>query len=105
MKQNILCATFWLALSATLICGCSQKGQDGDLVLHYDQPASFFEEALPLGNGKIGAMVYGGTSTDKLSLNDITLGLESRTREEITLIIQTFKHSLHGERHLRGSMI
>ena len=35
--------------------------------------ASFFEEALPLGNGKIGAMVYGGTSTDKLSLNDITL--------------------------------
>lgn len=41
--------------------------------LHYDRPANFFEEALPIGNGTIGAMVYGGETTDSLSLNDITL--------------------------------
>lgn len=43
------------------------------LTLHYDRPAASFVEALPLGNGRLGAMVYGGTRTDSLSLNDITL--------------------------------
>ncbi len=41
--------------------------------LHYDRPANFFEEALVIGNGTMGGIVYGGTSTDKISLNDITL--------------------------------
>lgn len=43
------------------------------LQLWYDQPAHFFEESLPIGNGKIGALVYGGVDTDSLYLNDITL--------------------------------
>lgn len=42
-------------------------------LLHYDKPAVFFEEALPVGNGSQGAMVYGGIDEDKISLNDITL--------------------------------
>lgn len=41
--------------------------------LHYDRPAQYFEEALPIGNGRMGAMLYGGPITDKISLNDITL--------------------------------
>lgn len=41
--------------------------------LHYLQPAQYFEEALPIGNGRLGGMVYGGTDIDKISLNDITL--------------------------------
>lgn len=44
-----------------------------NLILHYDKPAEFFEEALVIGNGKIGATIYGGVDTDRLSLNDITL--------------------------------
>ncbi len=32
----------------------------GDLVLHYDKPASEWVNALPIGNGRIGAMVFGG---------------------------------------------
>ena len=42
-------------------------------VLHYDRPASFFEEALVIGNGTMGGIVYGGTTCDRISLNDITL--------------------------------
>ena len=41
--------------------------------LHYSQPATFFEEALVIGNGTMGGIVYGGTQIDKISLNDITL--------------------------------
>lgn len=40
--------------------------------LRYDRPARFFEEALVIGNGTLGATVYGGTECDRLSLNDIT---------------------------------
>ena len=41
--------------------------------LWYDQPAHFFEESLAIGNGKMGALLYGGVDTDSLYLNDITL--------------------------------
>ncbi|MDE7085925.1 MAG: glycoside hydrolase family 95 protein, partial [Prevotella sp.] len=43
------------------------------LRLNYDKPAAFFEESLVIGNGRLGAIVYGGTHKDRISLNDITL--------------------------------
>jgi alpha-L-fucosidase 2 len=42
-------------------------------VLWYKQPAEFFEESLVLGNGKMGATVFGGILSDKIYLNDATL--------------------------------
>ena len=41
--------------------------------MYYTKPAEYFEEALPIGNGSLGAMVYGGVICDKLSLNHDTL--------------------------------
>ncbi len=41
--------------------------------LWYNKPAYAFEESLPLGNGKLGALVYGGANNDSIQLNDITL--------------------------------
>ena len=41
--------------------------------LHYTSPATYFEEALPIGNGSQGAMVYGRINEERVSLNDITL--------------------------------
>ncbi len=43
------------------------------LTLWYTNPATYFEEALPIGNGRIGAMVYGGADCDSIFLNDITM--------------------------------
>ncbi len=43
------------------------------LKLWYNKPAEYFEETLPLGNGRSGATVFGGSFTDKIFLNDITL--------------------------------
>ncbi len=42
-------------------------------ILNYKKPANAFEEALPLGNGSLGAMVYGRTSIERISLNHDTL--------------------------------
>ncbi|MBN2410145.1 glycoside hydrolase N-terminal domain-containing protein [candidate division KSB1 bacterium] len=41
-----------------------------DLILWYDSPAVEWTEALPVGNGRLGAMVFGGISSDRLQLNE-----------------------------------
>lgn len=41
--------------------------------LTYDQPASQWTEALPVGNGRIAAMVFGGTQDERLQINESTL--------------------------------
>jgi alpha-L-fucosidase 2 len=43
------------------------------LSLWYNKPATFWEEALPLGNGQLGAMVYGGVSKEIIQLNQDTI--------------------------------
>lgn len=60
--------TLFCAAMLGASCTCPEP-----LTLRYDAPAEYFEEALPIGNGRIGAMVYGGPVTDRISLNDITL--------------------------------
>ena len=60
-------------LAALLSCSPVPQVTQDPMVLRYDKPADYFEEALPIGNGRIGASVYSGIGTDRLSLNDITL--------------------------------
>jgi alpha-L-fucosidase 2 len=43
------------------------------LLLWYPQPASQWVEALPVGNGRLGAMVFGGIARERLQLNEDTL--------------------------------
>jgi alpha-L-fucosidase 2 len=57
------------SLSANDIAGDKNK----DLTLWYTKPASGWLEALPLGNGRIGAMVFGGVTRERLNLNESTL--------------------------------
>ena len=44
-----------------------------DLKLWYRQPAIKWTEALPIGNGRIGAMVFGGIENDRIQFNEETL--------------------------------
>ena len=41
--------------------------------LQYNRPAKSWNEALPLGNGRLGAMVFGGIEKEHLQLNEDTL--------------------------------
>src|ERR1043165_2911445 len=47
--------------------------QNDALILWYDKPASEWTEALPIGNGRIGAMIFGGAANEQLQLNEDTL--------------------------------
>jgi len=44
-----------------------------DLTLRYTRPATEWVEALPVGNGRLGAMVFGGIHQERLQLNEDTL--------------------------------
>src|SRR4051812_4442254 len=43
------------------------------MVLWYENPANGWTEALPLGNGRLGGMVFGGVTGDRIQLNEDTL--------------------------------
>ncbi len=67
MRQIILLYLF-------IVCSLFGSAQNQlPMTLWYDRPATCFEESLPIGNGKLGALVYGGADRDVLQLNDITL--------------------------------
>src|SRR5579859_7019015 len=51
----------------------SQTGPAEPLSLWYRQPARQWVEALPVGNGRLGAMIFGGVSEERLQLNEDTL--------------------------------
>ncbi len=73
---TILCAlvAFSMAAQARATAkGAGQEARQLPMRLWYNQPATFFEESLPIGNGKIGALIYGNPDDDILYLNDITL--------------------------------
>jgi len=48
-------------------------GQTNQLQLWYNKPATVWEAALPLGNGRLGMMPDGGVDTEHIVLNDVTL--------------------------------
>src|SRR5579872_3849278 len=74
----------WVVLAGTGMCsgGIAQVGGlparidrrefDPATLLWYSKPAGRWEEALPIGNGRIGAMVYGGAGEEHLQLNEST---------------------------------
>ncbi len=66
MKKETL--TMLLSVSS---CICSANNLPN--ILWHNRPAITFEEALPIGNGKLGALVYGGANNDSIYLNDLTL--------------------------------
>jgi len=61
----------WILLWTILLCSGIIKAQD--LKLWYRQPAMKWTEALPIGNGRLGAMVFGGVENEQLQFNEETL--------------------------------
>ena len=72
MLDKIPSFGFFFCVMACVLSGCNGK-DEAQLQLRYDQSAEYFEEAFPMGNGRLGAMIYGGVGEERISLNDITL--------------------------------
>lgn len=66
MKKSLL---FAVVTMVSLTC-CSQKQE---LKLWYDAPARQWTDALPLGNGRLGAMVFGTPAQERIQINEETI--------------------------------
>ena len=89
MSKSSTCRTLvWLlSLFALAVVSCAERGGDlkpeteesaagrqtSRLALWYRQPAKEWVEALPIGNGRLGAMVFGGVYEERLQLNEDTV--------------------------------
>jgi alpha-L-fucosidase 2 len=51
----------------------NEKELNPSVVLWYDKPANGWTEALPVGNGRLAAMIYGGSKSDTIQFNEETL--------------------------------
>ena len=66
MKKTLL-----IAFVTLVSLSCSS--QNGDLKLWYDAPARQWTDALPLGNGRLGAMVFGTPAQERIQINEETI--------------------------------
>lgn len=62
-----------LFLLLCLFCAFGAHKTLAQSLLWYEKPAGIWEEALPIGNGRLGAMVFGQTSTEQIQLNEDSL--------------------------------
>ncbi len=69
MIRSVICA--FVLIMTVLVDASAQKSTN--MKLWYNKPASNWNEALPLGNGRIGAMVFGETAREQLQLNEETV--------------------------------
>ena len=75
--------------SLLLAANCFAQKQ-GDLKLWYDKPAgNVWENALPIGNGFQGAMVYGNVDTETIQLNEYTVWSGSPNRNDNPLALDS----------------
>ena len=71
MRQLLLTTAFFAIASVT------NAQEQAPMVLQYDKPATFFEESLPIGNGKLGALIYGGSDDNEDDDNVNLTGTET----------------------------
>jgi alpha-L-fucosidase 2 len=73
----LACAPYVMAIAlATLLAAphaAAQTTTRSPLSLWYDRPAHEWVEALPIGNGRLGAMVFGGTANERIQFNEATV--------------------------------
>src|SRR5262245_53154211 len=63
----------WL-VAAIAFCAFAATLRAADMKLWYDKPATqWMTEALPIGNGRLGAMVFGGIASERIQFNEKTL--------------------------------
>jgi len=83
--RNSLVFAFYILACCLVISGCAPEPAERagrnhldtedwtGMKLWYQQPAKEWTEALPVGNGRLGAMIFGGTENERLQFNEDTL--------------------------------
>ena len=79
-----------IGLVTTTMLATAMNATTSPLTLWYDQPAeSWMKEALPIGNGPMGAMLFGGTDIERIQFNEISLWSGDRMPKKSKLLGDT----------------
>lgn len=76
--------------------------------LWYDTPASTWNEALPIGNGRLGCMIHGRTTTELLSLNEDSVwygGQQERTPKVALKHLAQLRQLIRDEQHEKAESL
>ena len=88
LKVNHRIFVLLLSIATSLNVVHAQSG--GDLKLWYNQPSGkVWENALPIGNGRLGAMIYGNVDTETIQLNEHTLWSGGPNRNDNPLALDS----------------
>ena len=113
----------YLLLALLASCMSVSAQDDNTERLWYDKPANIWLEALPIGNGRLGGMIFGGTQSDQIQLNEDSfwsggphnnnsttsanylsqvrqLIFDGKEKEAENLINQQFVKGPHGQKYL-----
>lgn len=96
----------WVGLQ--VVCNAQQTGaiaKHNDLSLWYQQAATEWTDALPIGNGRLAAMVYGGVQMEHLQLNEETLwsgGPHSYDNPEAYKYLPKVRELLQQEKYIEA---
>jgi len=60
----------FILLVITTVLSAAELSNDNSQILWYETPAGHFTQSLPLGNGRLGMMVFGGIEKDRIVLNE-----------------------------------
>jgi alpha-L-fucosidase 2 len=67
---------FWIATSVLIFCSVAviqSQNDTSDLLIWFNSPATEFTQSLPLGNGRLGASVFGGVTKEQYVLNESSM--------------------------------
>lgn len=99
-----------LSILVVLLVGCSppSRQENAKLKLWYTAPATEWTAALPIGNGRLGAMIYGGINEEHLQLNEETLwsgGPHSYDNREAYQSLSTVRQLLEQEEYVQAEEV
>lgn len=89
-------------------CNTQNSTAERQLKLWYDEPAQEWVEALPVGNGRLGAMVFGGIETERIQLNEESVwtgGPVNRTNPEALENLDKVRQLLFDGKYAEGDRL
>ncbi|WP_326994313.1 glycoside hydrolase family 95 protein [Chitinophaga sp. 212800010-3] len=88
-------------LSTALLLATLATAAQSDVTVRFDEPAKHFTASAPLGNGRIGAMVFGNTNRERIVLNEISMWAggvqDADSREAVKYLPQIRQLLLEGK--------
>jgi alpha-L-fucosidase 2 len=106
MKINFIIFLFLLIILQA--CKTCDNQDSRDLKLWYDKPAEKWTDALPVGNGRLGAMVFGGVKLERIQLNEESVwtgGPVKRTNPEALQNLDKVRQLLFEGKYAEGDRL